>query len=150
MYKKYIYGSAEVVGLMCLKVFVKNQPDLFQELSPYALSLGSAFQKINFLRDLQSDYIERGRTYFPSLKLMSFSNEDKENIENEISQDFNHAFIGIQKLPKNSKLGVYLAYKYYSQLLFKIKKSSAQMILRNRIRVSEIKKAEIMMRSMKK
>ena len=109
-YKKYILGSAQVVGLMCLKVFDK---DKYTKLKPYAMSLGAAFQKINFLRDVGSDYTNLGRTYFPNVNLENFTNIDKLKIEKNIKKDFDHALIGIKKLPKSSKKGVYLSYLYY-------------------------------------
>ena len=103
-YKDYIYGSAEVVGLMCLKVFCDNE-EKYKSLEPYAISLGSAFQKINFLRDIKSDYEERGRVYFPGVNYNSFSNVEKIEIEDEIEKDFNHALIGIKKLPRVARSG---------------------------------------------
>jgi len=121
--KQYIYGSAEVVGLMCLKVFCKGNSHLYNSLEPYAISLGSAFQKINFLRDMKSDYEERGRVYFPNVDLENFTQEDKNRIEADIQKEFDHALIGIQKLPQGAKLGVYTAYRYYISLFYKIKEA---------------------------
>lgn len=138
--KKYIYGSAEVVGLMCLKVFVENNEELYQELEPYAISLGSAFQKINFLRDIKDDFHNKGRTYFPELDMTDFSQSTKEIIEADILKDFDHALIGIRKLPIGVRLGVFIAYKYYTKLFCKIKRSSPDQVLKNRIRISDARK----------
>lgn len=134
-YKEYIYGSAEVVGLMCLKVFCKDQPNRYAELLPFARSLGSAFQKINFLRDIQSDFEERGRVYFPGIDFSKFTNENKLEIEIDIKKDFDHALQGIRMLPAGAKLGVYIAYMYYIALFKKIKGLPAAQILKERIRV---------------
>lgn len=139
-YKEYIYGSAEVVGLMCLRVFCGGDDVSYDELKDEAKSLGSAFQKINFLRDIKSDYIDRGRTYFPGLDFSNFTNEEKQIIEDDIELDFDNALIGIQKLPKKVRLGVFLAYKYYLNLFFKIKSCSAETIANQRIRVKNRKK----------
>lgn len=146
-YEKYIYGSAEVVGLMCLKVFCHNDPDQYEKLKPSAKSLGSAFQKINFLRDIKSDYDERGRVYFPGIKYESFTNQQKEQIEADIKMDFDHALEGIKQLPNGAKLGVYLAYKYYLNLFAKIKKAPAQKVKEERIRVKDSKKAYLLAKS---
>lgn len=137
---KYIYGSAEVVGLMCLKVFLKGDTKRYEELKPYAQALGSAFQKINFLRDMKSDYQERGRVYFPDVDFNNFNQEEKEKIENDIAEDFYMALEGIKKLPASAKLGVYCAYKYYINLFYKIKNSSASLVVQKRIRVSDKRK----------
>lgn len=144
-YKKYIYGSAEVVGLMCLHVFVNN-PNEFKRLKPYALALGSAFQKVNFLRDLRSDYYERGRVYFPSADFTRFTPRDKMNIESEIESEFNYAFEGIKQLPKSCRFGVLLAYKYYAQLFRKIKAQPIESLLNNRVRISNLEKIFILLR----
>ena len=138
--KEYIYGSAEVVGLMCLKVFCKGDEKQYKELEPYAISLGSAFQKINFLRDMKSDFEERGRVYFPDVDLKNFKQEDKIRIEDDIQKEFDHALIGIQKLPRGAKLGVYTAYRYYISLFYKIKEANASNILAKRIRINNGKK----------
>ena len=138
--KEYIYGSAEVVGLMCLKVFCKGDEKLYKSLEPYAISLGSAFQKINFLRDMKSDFEERGRVYFPNVDLTNFSQEDKNRIEADIQKEFDHALIGIQRLPRGAKLGVYTAYRYYISLFYKIKEAQASCILSKRIRINNGKK----------
>ncbi len=140
LYKQYIYGSAEVIGLMCLKVFCKGDDASYESLKPYAQSLGSAFQKINFLRDMKSDYDERGRVYFPGIDFKLFDNIQKSQIEEDIKKDFDHAYIGITKLPKGARLGVYLAYVYYTKLFEKIKKAPAQQIMSERIRVPDRKK----------
>ncbi|UYW02476.1 phytoene/squalene synthase family protein [Flavobacterium agricola] len=135
LYKEYIFGSAEVVGLMCLQVFVEGDKNQYQELKPYAMKLGSAFQKINFLRDLKEDYQLLGRSYFPNLNMAVFDNSVKYKIEREIEDEFNEALIGIKKLPNSSRFGVYLAYKYYISLFNKIKKKTSNQILNQRTRV---------------
>ncbi|GAB2974907.1 phytoene/squalene synthase family protein [Mucilaginibacter puniceus] len=136
-YKTYIYGSAEVIGLMCLRIFCDNDDKLYQSLLPMARSLGAAFQKINFLRDVKSDLEERGRTYFPGVDFTNFTQQDKRDIEKDIKTDLDKAYKGILLLPKNSRLGVYIAYKYYLQLFKKIVNTSANTILQQRIRVSD-------------
>ena len=145
-YKNYIYGSAEVVGLMCLKVFCDNE-EKYKNLEPYAISLGSAFQKINFLRDIKSDYEQRGRVYFPGVNYNSFSNVEKIEIEDDIEKDFNHALIGIKKLPTVARSGVYLSYNYYRELLNKIKLLDSERLKMERIRVSNFKKFIIFLSS---
>ncbi|NJO86904.1 MAG: phytoene/squalene synthase family protein [Lewinella sp.] len=140
LYHQYIYGSAEVVGLMCLKVFVAGQESEYARLKDQARSLGAAFQKINFLRDMRSDYYERGRVYFPGIDFTTFSNEDKQRIETEIKADFDHALVGIRELPQAARLGVYLAYVYYTKLFQKIKYSPASQVQEERIRVPDAKK----------
>ena len=142
--KKYIYGSAEVVGLMCLKVFCKGDQKQYDALESYAISLGSAFQKINFLRDIKSDYEDRGRVYFPGVDIKNFSQEDKKRIEDDIQKEFDHALIGIQKLPRGAKLGVYTAYRYYISLFYKIKGLNASNILSQRIRINNGKKVYLL------
>lgn len=144
LYKKYIYGSAEVVGLMCLKVFLKNNDEAYQKLKPYAMALGSAFQKINFLRDIKDDYYEKGRTYFPDLDLNKFSDQDKKDIEEDISKDFEKGLAGILKLPKGAKFGVYIAYIFYYHLFKKIQKLSFDKILAERVRIKNRKKAYLL------
>ncbi|WP_026897847.1 phytoene/squalene synthase family protein [Daejeonella oryzae] len=143
-YKEYIYGSAEVVGLMCLKVFCEGDQVLHDRLIPTARSLGAAFQKINFLRDIQSDYEDRGRTYFPSVDFANFTEADKREIENEIKIDFDHALEGIKQLPASSRKGVYIAYVYYCALFDKIKSTPANLVAQKRIRVSDQKKMLLM------
>lgn len=139
-YEEYIYGSAEVVGLMCLKVFCEGNEAQYQQLLPPAKSLGSAFQKVNFLRDIKSDYYERGRVYFPEVDFNDFSKSHKEKIEADIQADFNAAYKGILALPKGARLGVYLAYTYYLKLFDKIKNFPPQKILEERVRVKDSKK----------
>ncbi len=139
-YEKYIYGSAEVVGLMCLKVFCEGDEKQYQELLPPAKSLGSAFQKVNFLRDIKSDYYERGRVYFPEVDFKDFSKSHKEKIEADIQAHFDAAYKGIINLPKGARLGVYLAYTYYLKLFDKIKNFPPQKILEERVRVKDSKK----------
>lgn len=140
LYKTYILGSAEVVGLMCLQVFTDGNKDKYAELKPYAMKLGSAFQKINFLRDLKEDYHILGRTYFPNVDISGFDNKIKYAIEKEIEEEFDEALIGIKKLPASSIFGVYLAYKYYLSLFKKIKKKSSKEILNGRIRIANSEK----------
>lgn len=147
LYKQYIYGSAEVVGLMCLRVFFKNDEEKYDELKDSARSLGSAFQKINFLRDMKSDFDERGRVYFPGIDFLKFTNQDKEMIEADIKSDFDHGYEGILKLPENARFGVYLAYVYYINLFQKIKKSTASMVKEERIRVNDGKKMYLLFSS---
>lgn len=142
-YKTYIYGSAEVVGLMCLRIFVENNCELYSELVPKARSLGSAFQKINFLRDIKSDYEDRGRTYFPDVDFNNFTEADKNFIETDIKKDFDDALIGIKLLPKGTRLGVYVAYVYYLQLFKKIRRTAANTIMQKRIRVSDTHKLSL-------
>ncbi len=136
-YREYIYGSAEVVGLMCLKVFCEGDKQLFDSLAGPAKSLGSAFQKVNFLRDMESDYYERGRVYFPGIDFANFTSNSKRAIERDIQSDFDHAITGIMKLPKGAKLGVYLAYIYYLKLFQRIKLSPVSQIKKMRIRIPD-------------
>jgi len=131
-YQAYIYGSAEVIGLMCLRVFTSDDV-LYQSLIPKARSLGAAFQKVNFLRDVKADYTERGRTYFPGIDFNNFTEQDKLAIEAEIKHDFDEAFEGIKRLPVGTRLGVYIAYIYYLQLFKKISYTPASVILQKRI-----------------
>lgn len=144
LYDKYIYGSAEVVGLMCLKVFTKKNPENYQPLVPTARSLGSAFQKINFLRDIKDDYYNKGRVYFPDLDLADFSSADKSHIEADIEKDFNHGYSGILKLPKSSRFGVFIAYTFYLHLFKKIRSSSSTTIMNKRVRINNRKKAYLL------
>lgn len=146
-YNKYIFGSAEVVGLMCLHVFVEGDDELFEKLKPYAMKLGAAFQKVNFLRDVQADNLKLGRTYFPNVDLSKFSTSQKQKIEKEIEQDFAEALKGIKMLPPGSQSGVYLAYYYYLALFRKIKKLPADRILEERIRIPNLQKLILMMKS---
>ena len=134
-YDEYIYGSAEVVGLMCLRVFCEGDCADFDRLCGSARKLGSAFQKVNFLRDLKSDFVDRGRTYFPGVDFNDFGRDTKQLIENDIQRDFNEAYIGIMNLPRGARMGVYLAYAYYQTLFNKIKQLPASRIQNERIRV---------------
>jgi len=145
LYKEYILGSAEVVGLMCLQVFVDGDRQEFEKLKPFAMILGSAFQKVNFLRDMKDDYYVLGRTYFPNVDITDFDHEVKSNIEKEIEAEFAEALEGIKKLPGSSRFGVYLAYRYYVSLFKKIKKTSASKIINQRIRISNSRKISLMM-----
>ena len=146
-YDEYILGSAEVVGLMCLCVFVEGDEEKYKELKPAAMKLGSAFQKINFLRDLSTDYQELGRTYFPGLSMHEFDAQIKSTIEEDIEIDFKAGFEGIKNLPKKARLGVYLAYCYYFKLFKKIKATPIEKILQERIRIPNTKKIRILMSS---
>lgn len=147
LYNEYIHGSAEVVGLMCLQVFTEGDKAKYEELKPYAMKLGSAFQKINFLRDLKEDYQILGRTYFPEVDMQIFDNYVKSQIEDEIEAEFKEALIGIKKLPHSSMFGVYLAYKYYLSLFAKIKRKSSTQILQERIRIPNSQKAIVALKS---
>ncbi|TYA65953.1 phytoene/squalene synthase family protein [Seonamhaeicola marinus] len=146
-YKNYIYGSADVVGLMCLKVFVNGDEDKYENLKDTAMSLGSAFQKVNFLRDLKADYDELNRSYFPNADLDNLDEVSKQEIIDDIEADFAKGLKGIKKLPLDAKFGVFTAYRYYRQLLKKLKKTPALQIKSTRIRVSNPKKIELLMRS---
>lgn len=146
-YQKYIYGSADVVGLMCLRVFVKNNEAEYQKLKPFAMKLGSAFQKVNFLRDLKDDYQLLGRSYFPNLNLGELNQRAKDEIIADIKKDFDEAYIGIKMLPTESRLGVYLAYRYYLGLLKKLTQKSIQTILKERVRMPDSLKMLILFKS---
>ena len=146
-YEDYIVGSAEVVGLMCLSVFVRGDKEQYAALLPHARSLGAAFQKINFLRDLKADWSGLGRTYFPGLDLDAFDSDAKAAIEAEIHSDFAHAYEGILRLPKSSRLGVYMAYIYYVRLFRKIQRLPHSRILEDRIRIPNRQKAMLLMGS---
>ncbi|WP_121667411.1 phytoene/squalene synthase family protein [Mesonia aquimarina] len=146
-YKEYIYGSADVVGLMCLKVFVKGDEKKYTDLKYDAMKLGSAFQKVNFLRDLKADYEELSRSYFPNANIEQLDEETKQQIIDEIEADFKQALHGIAKLPVEAKLGVYTAYIYYSKLLHKLKKTPSLEIRKKRIRVPDYQKAGLLCRS---
>lgn len=146
-YKNYIYGSADVVGLMCLKVFVKGNNDKYNELKETAMALGSAFQKVNFLRDLKADFDSLNRSYFPNVDLSNLNEDSKQEIIDDIELDFEKGLSGIKKLPIEAKFGVFMAYRYYRQLLKKLKKTPALQIRNTRIRVSNPKKIELLMRS---
>ena len=146
-YNEYIYGSAEVVGLMCLKVFVKGDNKKYQDLKSSAMKLGAAFQKVNFLRDLKYDNDNLGRTYFPKINFNKINTDEKNEITKEINSDFDDALTGLKKLDKDSYLGVYVAYRYYKELLKKIDKMSINQIQNNRIRINNFKKASLMLNS---
>jgi phytoene synthase len=146
-YEEYILGSAEVVGLMCLKVFVYGDNDKYLELKPYAMKLGSAFQKINFLRDLKADFEELGRVYFPNIGEAGITVQDKLDIEKEIQAEFDEAYIGIKKLPKSSRFGVYVSYVYYTKLLKKIQRKDAAELMSERVSVSTKSKAALFAKS---
>jgi len=147
-YQEYILGSAEVVGLMCLRVFAENNQSLYDSLKPAAMKLGSAFQKINFLRDIQADYESLGRTYFPEVNLERFQQVDKALIEEDISKEFQEALAGIKLLPAPSRRGVYLAYYYYLRLFRKIKALPASKIMEERIRIPNGTKFVLMFKSL--
>jgi phytoene synthase len=147
-YNTYILGSAEVVGLMCLRVFVEGNHKLYNKLKPYAMSLGSAFQKVNFLRDLKADYTLLGRTYFPGVDFEQFSQIEKLKIQDEIEAEFNTALIGIKMLPSSSRGGVYLAYYYYKKLFLKIKQTPAEKVMHARIRIPNLNKFGLMFNSL--
>ena len=146
-YKDYIYGSAEVVGLMCLNIFCEKDRLKYEKLMPYAQSLSAAFQKVNFLRDVKSDYQQLERTYFPEVDFRNFTAACKKNIEAEIMADFAKAYEGITQLPLKARFGVYVAYRYYLSLFKKIKRTQAEKILDHRIRIPNYSKALIVMRA---
>lgn len=141
LYEKYIFGSAEVVGLMCLKVFCNGDEEQYASLRHSAMKLGSAFQKVNFLRDIKADHVDLGRVYFPNINFDNFTEENKRVIEIEIDLEFAEALTGIVKLPKCAKKGVYLAYIYYQSLFKKIQDVPAQHIMEKRVRVPDFQKA---------
>lgn len=143
-YEEYIYGSAEVVGLMCLYVFCDGDKKLYEQLKPYARSLGAAFQKVNFLRDLKADYEGLQRMYFPSCDFSNFSEQDKYSIEADIQNDFDKAYAGIIQLPVKARFGVYVAYKYYLSLFRKIRKVRPSHIMKARIRIPDYGKMLIL------
>ena len=143
-YEQYIYGSAEVVGLMCLFVFCEGDKKMYEQLKPYARSLGAAFQKVNFLRDLKADYEGLERVYFPGCDFRNFTSADKAAIEADIQKDFDHAYEGILLLPMKARFGVYVAYKYYLSLFKKIKKVRPQKIMEERIRIPDYGKVFIL------
>lgn len=146
-FNEYIYGSADVVGLMCLKVFVKGDIEKFAHLKESAMNLGSAFQKLNFLRDLKEDYENLSRTYFPNTNLDSLDEDSKAKIIEEIEENFHHGYQGILQLPHDSKLGVFVAYRYYKRLLKKLQKTPATEIKNARIRVPNVEKIGLLTRS---
>ena len=144
---KYIYGSAEVVGLMCLRVFCLNNCDLYDELAPHARSLGAAFQKVNFLRDLKDDYEVLGRSYFAEIDFESLNCESKKQVEDNIQKDFHDALIGIRQLPASSRFGVYIAYIYYYSLFKKIKSLQFETITQQRVRIPNYSKYVLLVKS---
>lgn len=146
-YGDYIYGSAEVVGLMCLRVFAGADDNLYEQLKGYARSLGAAFQKVNFLRDLKADNRDLCRMYFPGCDFDNFLEKDKKEIEKEIEEDFRKAYSGIVKLPIQSRFGVYVAYKYYLSLFNKIKRMHSRHILQKRVRIPDYRKLMIVLRA---
>lgn len=146
-YSKYIYGSAEVVGLMCLYVFCDGDKVEYEKLKPSAQSLGAAFQKINFLRDLKADHEQLNRTYFPGVNFKKFTEEDKRIIEEDIASDLKKAYEGILMLPVKARFGVYVAYKYYRTLFRKIQQAQPQLLLENRVRISNTFKAVILLKA---
>lgn len=143
-FKEYVLGSAEVVGLMCLKVFCKGDVKMYDKLKVHAMSLGSAFQKINFLRDLKADYEGLGRSYFPGIDVSSFDEASKKQIEKSIEDDFANGFAGIRKLPRSSGFGVYVAYVYYLALFKKIRNTPSERVMRTRIRIRNRHKATLL------
>ncbi|MDO1447751.1 phytoene/squalene synthase family protein [Rhodocytophaga aerolata] len=146
-YEEYIYGSAEVVGLMCLCVFCEGNKEEYEKLKEPARRLGAAFQKVNFLRDIKSDYYERGRIYFPGVNFEAFNGDAKTAIEQDIQNDFDAAYEGIIRLPNGAKWGVYLAYMYYVSLFNKIKSLPASKVLQERIRVPDNQKLAILIQT---
>lgn len=146
-YDQYIYGSAEVVGLMCLHVFCEGDNKMFESLRGPAQSLGKAFQKVNFLRDMKSDYMDRGRVYFPGIDFQYFNEQSKAIIEQDIQNDFDHAYTGIVRLPEGARNGVYLAYVYYKRLFQKICDLSPSKVLQERIRVPDNQKLAILVKT---
>jgi 15-cis-phytoene synthase len=146
-YNEYIYGSAEVVGLMCLYIFVEGDEKAYERLKPSARSLGAAFQKVNFLRDVKADYNNLERTYFPGLDFNNFSQQQKQEIEDDIAADFRHAYEGILNLPVKARFGVYVAYKYYLSLFKKIKRTKPAQIMTERIRIPNYSKVMILLRA---
>jgi phytoene/squalene synthetase len=146
-YNEYIYGSAEVVGLMCLYVFLEGDTKAYEQLKPHAQSLGAAFQKVNFLRDVKADYNSLNRTYFPGLDFSNFTTRQKAEIEADIQKDFDHAYEGILLLPMKARFGVYVAFKYYLSLFKKIKKMQPANIMNERVRIPNYGKAMILLRA---
>jgi phytoene synthase len=149
-YKTYIYGSAEVVGLMCLRVFCEGNDSLYEKLNESARRLGAAFQKVNFLRDMKSDFTERGRVYFPGIDFNNFNNESKRIIEEDIDKDFRVAYPGMMQLPKDVQPGVYTAFIYYRELLKKIQSVPANKVKQKRIRIPDFEKMILLFRTYNK
>jgi phytoene synthase len=146
-YKQYILGSAEVVGLMCLQVFIKGNAIQYEKLKPAAMKLGSAFQKVNFLRDAREDFHALGRNYFPDVNLQKFTTKEKKQIEADIENDFDEALVGIRQLPLGARSGVYLAYYYYRKLFEKIRRSDVKHVMKKRIRIPNLEKFVCMFKS---
>ena len=146
-YEEYIYGSAEVVGLMCLCVFCEGNKALYERLKVAARALGAAFQKVNFLRDIKADFVDLSRIYFPGCDFHNFTERDKHQIQNDIEKDFAAAYKGILHLPMKARFGVYVAYKYYYSLFRKIKQTAPRLILQKRIRIPAYHKAYIVLRA---
>ncbi|MEE4214090.1 MAG: phytoene/squalene synthase family protein [Bacteroidales bacterium] len=146
-YKQYIFGSAEVVGLMCLQIFYRDEPEKFEELKKYARKLGEAFQKVNFLRDIQSDLAERERVYFPELSPEKFTEENKKEIEKDIRRSFLDSRRGIKELKKEVRFGVYLAYRYYFTLFRLISREDVETLMSKRISVSSSRKLQLLISS---
>lgn len=147
LYEEYIYGSAEVVGLMCLCVFCDGDQKEYAKLEAPARRLGAAFQKVNFLRDMQSDYRERGRVYFPNTTFEHFDDAARQKIERDIEQDFKAGYEGVKRLPSGARMGVYIAYIYYTKLFDKIRKTPTERILQNRIRIPNAKKLSLLLKT---
>lgn len=146
-YETYILGSAEVVGLMCLRVFTSGNDADYNQLKPFAMKLGAAFQKVNFLRDLKNDYAGLGRTYFPQINIAEFSEREKAEIESDIDTDFQEALVGIRQLPASSRFGVYVAFVYYQRLFLKIKRLPPRTIMSERIRIPNYEKISLLISS---
>jgi len=146
-YAEYIYGSAEVVGLMCLFVFLEGDKNEYERLKPFAQALGAAFQKVNFLRDVKADYALLDRTYFPGVDFSNFTDKQKSEIEADIQKDFETAYKGILMLPNKAKFGVYVAFKYYLSLFRKIKRMKPSRILNERVRIPNYHKMMILLRA---
>jgi phytoene/squalene synthetase len=146
-YEEYIYGSAEVVGLMCLYIFCEGDKKMYERLKQSAQALGAAFQKVNFLRDIKADFIDLSRIYFPGCDFHNFTTRDKQKIQDDIEQDFSNAYKGILHLPLKAKFGVYVAYKYYYSLFKKIKQIAPQRILQQRVRIPNYHKVYIVFRA---
>jgi 15-cis-phytoene synthase len=146
-YEEYIYGSAEVVGLMCLYVFCEGNPEQYERLKKSARALGAAFQKVNFLRDIKADFVDLSRIYFPGCDFHNFTQRDKQQIQEDIEADFCEAYKGILNLPIKARFGVYVAYKYYYSLFRKIKEIEPQYILQKRVRIPNYHKAFIVLRA---
>jgi len=143
-FNEYIFGSAEAVGLMCLQVFCQGNKQLYNDLKDHAMRLGAAFQKVNFLRDLQADFIGMGRNYFPGLRMERLDDDNKKKIEESIKSDLEEGFKGIKKLPRSSRFGVYVAYVYYLALFNKIRNTPSEMIFNTRISIRKRQKATLL------